>query len=382
MSVLLEKICIDPIFDKAKILAGKAGICRRIVHRVSVFDCPYHKNIAEEGIIDKGDLFISCLEQFEVGSPEVRKSIEGLINRQAAGLIIVPSAKVEVLDFEILELCDKEEFPIILIKEEKPYAYIMSVVNGYISIEMENAINLLRLEKIRFGNLTSKEKMDMLYSINRNIQKNVMTIYVKGDFLRKWFSAGIWDNQIKNKQDTLVVGDYLIVILSNDDRKKLEQGIKAMLSQLRQLFPSAYFGLSRIYQVKDIKRILDEGENALKIAMRMKIEQHTYDPLMPMQLFLAMSGCREEQDFYNAYLEAISKEVSVDMLPEILRTVEIYVYCDGNYKKTAEYMHQHENTVRYRLNIVKKALKMEDNKIFFLEILAIATQIGMLLGEQ
>ena len=54
--------------------------------------------------------------------------------------------------------------------------------------------------------------MDMLYSINRNIQKNVMTIYVKGDFLRKWFSAGIWDNQIKNKQDTLVVGDYLIVI--------------------------------------------------------------------------------------------------------------------------------------------------------------------------
>ena len=45
-------------------------------------------------------------------------------------------------------------------------------------------------------------------------------------------------------------------------------------------------------------------------------------------------------------------------------------------------MHQHENTVRYRLNIVKKALKMEDNKIFFLEILAIATQIGMLLGEQ
>ena len=261
MSVLLEKICIDPIFDKAKILAGKAGIRRRIVHRVSVFDCPYHKNIAEEGIIDKGDLFISCLEQFEVGSPEVRKSIEGLINRQAAGLIIVPSAKVEVLDFEILELCDKEEFPIILIKEEKPYAYIMSVVNGYISIEMENAINLLRLEKIRFGNLTSKEKMDMLYSINRNIQKNVMTIYVKGDFLRKWFSAGIWDNQIKNKQDTLVVGDYLIVILSNDDRKKLEQGIKAMLSQLRQLFPSAYFGLSRIYQVKDIKRILDEGEN-------------------------------------------------------------------------------------------------------------------------
>ena len=55
MSVLLEKICIDPIFDKAKILAGKAGIRRRIVHRVSVFDCPYHKNIAEEGTFDKGD---------------------------------------------------------------------------------------------------------------------------------------------------------------------------------------------------------------------------------------------------------------------------------------------------------------------------------------
>lgn len=382
MSIQLEKICIDPIFDKARILAGRDGIRTRIVHRVSVFDCPYHQHIAEEGIIDRGDLFISCLEQFQTGSPEVRKSIEGLINRQAAGLIIVPSAKVEVLDSDILELCDQEEFPIIMMKEEKPYAYIMRVVNSYISIEMENAVNLLRLEKIRFGNLTSKEKMDILYSINANIQKNAAAIYVKGDFLRKWFSAGIWDNQIKNKQDTLIVGDYLIVILSNDDKKKLGQGIKAMLAQLRRLFPAAYFGLSRIYQIKDIKRVLDEGESAIKIAMRMKKTQHIYDPLMPMQLFLAMSGCREEQDFYNAYLEAVSREVSVDMLPEILRTVEVYVSCDGNYRKTADYMHQHENTVRYRINLVKKALKMENNKIHFLETIAIATQIGMLLGDR
>ena len=382
MSVQLEKICIDPIFDKARILAGRAGIRTRSVHCVSVFDCPYHEHIAEEGIIDRGDLFISCLEQFQTGSPEVRKSIEGLIKRQASGLIIVPSAKVEVLDPEILELCDQEEFPIILMKEEKSYAYIMRVVNSYISIEMENAVNLLRLEKIRFGNLTSKEKMDILHSINTNIQKNAAAIYVKGDFLRKWFSAGIWDNQIKNKQDTLIVGDYLVVILSNDDKKKLGQGIKAMLSQLRQLFPSAYVGLSRIYPVKDIKRILDEGESAIKIAMRMRVEQHTYDPLMPMQLFLAMSGCREEQDFYNAYLEAVSREVSADMLPEILRTVEVYVSCDGNYRKTAEHMHQHENTVRYRINLVKKALKMENNKIYFLETIAIATQIGMLLEDR
>ena len=381
MSVQLEKICIDPIFDKAKVLAGRDGIRTRTVHRVSVFDCPYHQHIAEDGIIDRGDLFISCLEQFQTGSPEVRKSIEGLINRQAAGLIIVPSAKVEVLDSEIFELCDQEAFPIILMKEEKPYAYIMRVVNSYISIEMENAVNLLRLEKIRFGNLTSKGKMDILHSINTNIQKNAAAIYVKGDFLRKWFSAGIWDNQIKNKQDTLIVGDYLVVILSNDDKKKLEQGIKAMRSQLRQLFPAAYFGMSRIYPIKDIKRVLDEGESAIKIAMHMKVEQHTYDPLMPMQLFLAMSGCREEQDFYNAYLEAISEEVSTDMLPEILKTVEVYVACDGNYRRTAEYMHQHENTVRYRINLVKKALKMENNKIYFLETIAIATQIGMLLGE-
>lgn len=56
---------------------------------------------------------------------------------------------------------------------------------------MENAINLLQFKKNTvLGIRGAKKMMDMLYSINRNIQKNVMTIYVKGDFLRKWFSAG------------------------------------------------------------------------------------------------------------------------------------------------------------------------------------------------
>lgn len=381
MNVQLQKILTDPLFDHARILAGRIGIQTRLVSRISVFDCPYHEEIAQQGIIDRGDLFISCLEQFEKGSPEVRKTIESLIKRQATGLILVPTSRAEVLSPAVLKFCDEQGFPIIMIREECSYAHIMQVVNSYISVEAENAINLLRIDKIRFGNLSGKEKIDILYSINSNTQQYIRAIYARGEFLPRWFSAGIWDNRLKNKQDTAIVGDYLMILLSHDDPKKLEQSTSAMTAQLRQVFPDGILGVGRIWQLKDVSRALEEGESAVKIAIRLGKTYQIYDPLMPSQLLLAMCGCQEEHDFYNAYIDAISREVSADMLPEILNTVEAYVACAGNYRKTAEALHQHENTVRYRINLVKKALRMDGDKVQFFEIIAIATQLKILLGR-
>lgn len=293
-----------------------------------------------------------------------------------AGVILIPIARVEVLNEEILELCEHQEFPIILLWKEMNYAHIMRAINSYISIEMENAINLLRLEKIRYGNLTSKEKIDILYQINKNTQKNICAIYVNGELLKTWFASGVWDKQIRHKQYSLIAGDYLIILLTNDDVRMLEHEVSAMVSWLKQLSSKAFFGMSRIYPIEEIERVLDEGESAVKMVRCLKTEGQMYAPLMPVQLLAALSGCREEEDFYNAYLEAISRAVSPEMIPEILHTIEVFLVCDGNYRETAECLQQHENTVRYRIGQVRKAIGMERNKIGFFEIIALATQIN------
>ena len=65
---------------------------------------------------------------------------------------------------------------------------------------------------------------------------------------------------------------------------------------------------------------------------------------------------------------------------QYLNTIECFVSCKGDYTTTAEKLHQHANTIRYRVNKVRSSLGMDDNPIRFYETIALATKIRILFG--
>ena len=377
MALILSEIIKDEIFEGADLLCGQSGLSNP-VKRVSVFDCPYHEDLVSAGMIMEGDLFISCLEQFDSVNAEFWKFLKGMVRYHSAGLIVVYSGKVSLLTPDIISWCNENKLPLIIQNKTVYYADIMSAVNKCIASEDLNAINLLRLDKLKFAIMTDYEKNAVISAINQNFKKLIRTIYLKRHFSNERNTLKFFQENILCPYDTSVLGEYIILILSDADEKSLRHHTNAVTSQLKQHVADMHIGFSRIYPRLQLEKAIIEGEKAIRIAEASNIVQMDYDPLMSLPILLAQSHSQEERDFYNAYVERIANSVSEDMLPSMLRTIDCFVSCKGDYVKTAEIMHQHTNTIRYRVNRIRSVLGMDDDQIRFYETIALASKIRII----
>lgn len=381
MGVRLSEILENNIFDGSTILAGKAGIYRQ-VRRVSVFDCPCHADILSSGIMEPGDIFITCLEQFEDGDETLQPFFDCLVQYESAGLLVVSTGRVNVLNQSVLDFCDEHNFPVVFIKADLPYAKIMGVINKYLTVEMMNTINRMTIERIRLGGLTDTQTQDAIHSINPRLRENIRAIYVSGTFHSNLFTSDMWAHYMDQTHDTLIMGDPLVILLSSDDVKSLKQRTNHVASEMNQYFSDFYLGFSRIHPLREIRQVLMEGDRALKIATALNVTQQEYNPLSSLQMLLSIQGSQEERDFYDAYVKAIAGSVSADALGDFLQTIEAFVTNAGDYKKTAQQIQQHENTIRYRVNRIKQVLGMEGDPIRFYETISLAVQLRIILGEK
>jgi len=85
------------------------------------------------------------------------------------------------------------------------------------------------------------------------------------------------------------------------------------------------------------------------------------------------------KDFYSdIFNPLIGTEASGDKY-ELINTIEAYLSCDGDYKKAASLINQHENTIRYRISKAKRLLNLENDNFKFIEQVSIALKIKNLI---
>ncbi|MGN0711220.1 MAG: PucR family transcriptional regulator [Anaerovoracaceae bacterium] len=382
MDIALKEILNSTVFKSSKVLAGEAGLDRKI-GRVSVFDCPWNLSAINKNIIEKGDLFITCLEQFSGGKAGAEEYVDNLIASGSAGLIVVTAESVGALTPPILKKCSDEAFPVILLEEDIPYAVIMDTINKYIALEMQNSLTVLKLEKILYGRVSPKEKLETLHSINPDMGEFIRAIYVEGVFKSDISQSEIY-MEYMNKKNAILVrkGSYNIFILAADSEKVLRAFTDATMAKFKSLIDSHQVGYSRIYPRKEVARAMEEALRAFETAKSMNMDFMEYNPLSVLQLLISVRDTKEAADFYQAYVSKIKEKVSGDNLKEILHTMECYVACSGDFKETASRLYQHENTIRYRVNKVKNALEMDNDNIKFNETLAIAVKLRTILNEE
>lgn len=88
---------------------------------------------------------------------------------------------------------------------------------------------------------------------------------------------------------------------------------------------------------------------------------------------------QELLNFSKKIIEPI-KKYDKENHSELYHTLESFIFHDGNYKKVAEDLFQHENTIRYRIKKIKSILHMEDSNIRFIESTSIALKVFGLLN--
>lgn len=383
MNIDLGTLLRDKLFANSCVLAGKEGLSRK-VKRISVFDCPCIPDILERKILCKGDLFITCLEQFrdQKDSQELRFYLECQIHSACAGLLIVTDDRVNLLGTELLNLCDENDFPVILIPEEYPYTVLIDTVQRYITDDIYNTINKLRLDKIMYEKLNDVERSAVLYSIKPTVKQYIRAIFIQGDFNSDIAQLELQNYYFNRENDIFVRTEQgMVILLSEDHEDKAAAILDVCLVRIKEFLNNPIIGYSRIFPRKNCNKALEEARLALETAKTMHMTIRTYDALSSIQLLTAMKETREAEEYYEAYLAALRTKVTEENLTEMLRTIEVYVANSGDFKLTAEMMNQHVNTIRYRVNRAKSALNMDNDTIKFNETIAIAVKLRVLLNR-
>lgn len=382
--VSFEEILTDDFFRNAQVLCGRNGLNHK-VKQISVFDCLYHRNLVEKGILQAGDLFISCFDQFSDTSERREGDLfdffDGLINSKCAGLIILSKDGRRKVSPEIISICDANDFPIVYLPSTVSYSLVMNTINQYISIDNYNAFNRMKLDEILRGNQNTEESLELLYSIKPSVCLYIQAISVTGEFYSAFSRNELYITMLHQSGDICTIdSNHVNLIISAEEQKKLSQKSNATIDFIKNYININYVGFSNICHRSEIREALNTCNIALQTAITMNIEAQTYDPLSSMQLLLAMKNSTAAVNFYKRYVQTIQCHVSSGSVSEMLRTVEAFVACSGDYQATAQILNQHINTIRYRINKVKEALNMENDLIKFYETIAIGSKLRTILN--
>lgn len=104
-----------------------------------------------------------------------------------------------------------------------------------------------------------------------------------------------------------------------------------------------------------------------------------YKELNVYKLLYPMRDSRYLKEFYMEIFMPL-KEYDEYYNSDIIHTVEMYLENNGDYKKTAQILHQHENTVRYRILKAKKLLDMENDHLKFIEQISLALKMDKIIN--
>ncbi|MDY3618305.1 PucR family transcriptional regulator [Agathobaculum sp.] len=380
MNVSLANILKNPLFENARVLAGREG-CYRTVKRVSVFDSPFGEDVIGGGIIMPGDFFVTGLLQF-ADAQSVLAVMRVLVQGESSGVCLISSGRETLISEEVRRFCDQHYFPVVHIGQDISYAQIMDTVNRYIAMENLNVMNQLKLDKITDGKMTAQEKMELLLSMNPNLGEWVQAVYFQGDFASRLLEFEWNARSLASREDVFInTPGAHVMILSAGDEKKMKIHLDVTRRLLSQYFQKPALGVGRAYPRHWVDKALQEGQNALTMALTAGAGEQEYNPLSVLQLLLPLRNSREIQDFYAGFCEKVRGGASEEGSRELLATVRLFVRHAGDFKRTAEALRQHENTVRYRLNRVKALLGLEHDPVAFYETLGLAVRIEQLLGK-
>lgn len=382
--VRLSTVLRSPTLREAEVIAGKRG-ADGIIRRVSVFDCRVDQvTLRNEDILRKGDIFISCLEQFSGGNEgELPDFLRLLIEKGSAGLIIIGEEYINLFGEEARAICDEAGYPVIYLKPDVPYAVVMDTINQYIVRDSSNAMNLFYLQKIRYESLSAGASVSLLENVCPDLGDFLEILQCFGTFRSEIDSANMYIEFLDDPSALMALDSGSVVFLiSADSENAVRKRAERELRRIREALDRPVVGASRIRTSAELREALEEARRALRMARAMDLAYLTYDPLSVTHLLMTAGDSAAADDFCGAFEERIRSGVSEDKLPDILRTIEVFVEKKGSYAETASALSQHENTIRYRVNRVRKILGMEDDIITFHETIAAAVKLRAVSDRQ
>lgn len=376
VSTLLSK----PIFSTFRLLSGKGGL-DNTVSVSGFFEWEDEAHIRKDFI--PGIFVLTTLSMFRDNWPEAEKHLKLLI-RNGVSAIAIKNVFFDGVSDSLRGYADQFDVPLFIFSDTYVND-IIQVIQNEVADSAHHSLGSTVLETIIKGHtLSAASKQDLLCKINPYFHLGSMaSIYISDGESRPsssqkslrlyQYSVNHIKQLIKELEPTAeVTYSYTLYkrgvffLLTHEDKgcDTFRQYLRALKKQLcdAPLLQGFYIGTSAVLPSADISRILKEAIFANTSCI---LDQCRYKNITDIGLDYAIFD-HIESETSNACLDHFMEmiaEAESNHTP-FLDTLLVYTQCDGNIERTAEILHQHKNTIRYRLERIRKLFDARDDISF------------------
>lgn len=380
MAVTVNGILSLKFFEEARILSGKNGI-NNIIKRVNFSDCPLIGNELDISLILEGDLFINSLYLFKDNKSKLYETVDYYISNGSSGLLVTDEY-LDNLPTDVLKLSDTNDYPIILIPKELSYAEIISKITGMILLDQSSLITEMRIDRLLDKNTGTEEVIQTARTLNRKFEKNYFTIFANYSFKfessKDSFKAAV--NSKENIKIYKYKESYLIIINFNHYKERSEA--TKFIKKLLYSYDTNYkIGISEAFlDIKNFGLCVRQSKASVDMSNIIGENIVYYKNLRLYKLLYPMKDTIYVREYHNEIIAPI-KKYDKDSDSELFLTICTFIENEMDYRATAKKLYQHENTIRYRINKIKKLLDLEHEVTKFIEQISIGIKIDKLINN-
>lgn len=383
MSITVEGLLTLGIFKDARLLTNKST-ANRIVKSVSVSDCPLYEDLIEENIFSYGDFFISSLNLYRNNPGSLMKAVEIMISAKSSGLCITDEYYAD-LPFSIIDVCNQAGFPVIQVSKNLPYAIIIRQITESIISDQSSLIKVNTLNELLNGNNSNDQKVLLIDRLNPYFKSCLLVLFIT-DIDAPQHKDAFIDSVNEHKTWTAIPFSHGILVISTFAESDAEKRSKKFSEATSYLVDQAYalgnpvIGISSRYEaLHRIDEAIREALFAVKSSPYTRERILQYDKLGSIRLLIALKDHRELANYYDLTIRKIL-DYDKSNNASLFDTLQAFIRNDGDFKQTAMETHQHENTIRYRINQIRRILNIEESNIQFLETISMGVKIHDVLN--
>lgn len=379
MAVKIYNVLSNELFKDANIIAGNNGLENEI-KRINFTDCPMPEDAINSKLIEKGDLFINSLYVVKEDEDKLYDFFKTYINCECAGTFVI-TEYINELPQKVIDLCNDNNFPVIFIDSLVPYAEIIKTTMEMILADKSDTISEMRIEKLIENTVSKKTIIETANELNKTFKKYYASVYIKiSDIINPKKQLLIANIKNISNIEPLKYKSGLFLIINFDKVSILDSQLKQIELIVNKYFENNHIGISNVFtEIDQFNNCIKQAllSNDISIVINSKLVY--YKDINVYKILYPLKGSDSLQDFYDDIMKPLIDHDNHYDKFELIKTIEAYLDNDGDYKKTALYLNQHENTVRYRILKAKKILNLEDNNFKFIEQVSIAMKIKNIL---
>ncbi len=356
--------------DTLKIICGKGGMVGR-VSSVGILDYEFLPEVSgryKHYNFDRDQLVMSTLLYAKDDPRLVADAVRELISAGASGLVIKDIFRIRIPE-TMVRYAEARNFPIFTYDSKEPF--IEDIIFGVKTaiIRQESADRISReLDIITSAGTSEQDVFEHAMLINPSFETQHKAYYM---YLGDDYSEGSFQDHYRMYEATAldipqsIFTPYergLLYVTSWDQKAGLkDEEITGLLRQASG-FNSAPIGISNVhYYPGELGYSIEEALEAALMAEGSSHRDLKFSSLGLLKLVYPLSDTRVMREFSNSILNPI-RDFDLENNGKLIETLSAWSEHGMSFPEAAAVLHQHENTLRYRMDKIGQITGLDFKK--------------------